>query len=169
MKNKPGMRSIGPYLMGLMGMWPWCCTSVMQNNPLKLYLDWISLVVTVFARCRSLSLGLVDQDTGLILGLRPANERRHYFVTTSLIGWAQTYNQPWRYMWEVSSLRPGPRFNIKISSHQYRKSHCRDKTVVRSSYLQNGISYSGKTASLYCIRVEVMNICICKWGHDLLW
>ena len=26
---------------------------------------------------------------GLILGLRPANERRRYFVTTSLIGWAQ--------------------------------------------------------------------------------
>ena len=27
---------------------------------------------------------------GLILGLRPANERRRYFVTASLIGWAQT-------------------------------------------------------------------------------
>ena len=27
---------------------------------------------------------------GLILGLRPANERRRYFVTPSLIGWAQT-------------------------------------------------------------------------------
>ena len=26
---------------------------------------------------------------GLILGLRPANERRRYFGTTSLIGWAQ--------------------------------------------------------------------------------
>ena len=25
----------------------------------------------------------------LILGLRPANERRRYFVTTSLIGWTQ--------------------------------------------------------------------------------
>ena len=28
--------------------------------------------------------------TGMILGLRPANERWCYFVTTSLIGWAQT-------------------------------------------------------------------------------
>ena len=28
-------------------------------------------------------------STGLILGLRPSNERRRYFVTTSLIGWAQ--------------------------------------------------------------------------------
>ena len=33
--------------------------------------------------------GAHDQYTGLILGLRPANERRRYKVTTSLIGWAQ--------------------------------------------------------------------------------
>ena len=33
-------------------------------------------------------------DTGLILGLCPANERRRYFVTTSLIGCAQAWNQP---------------------------------------------------------------------------
>ena len=32
--------------------------------------------------------------SGLILGLRLANERQRCFVTTSLIGWAQTYNQP---------------------------------------------------------------------------
>ena len=30
----------------------------------------------------------------LIIGLRSANERRRYFVTTALIGWAQAYNQP---------------------------------------------------------------------------
>ena len=33
--------------------------------------------------------------SGMILGLRPANERRRYFVTTSLIGWEQNKNQPW--------------------------------------------------------------------------
>ena len=38
---------------------------------------------------------IVYAFTGLILGLRPANERRRYKVTTSLIGWAQTWNQPW--------------------------------------------------------------------------
>ena len=47
---------------------------------------------------------------------------------------------------------PGPRFNIKMSSYQYSKSHCGDKTVVRSSYLHNGISYTGKMSSLYWIR-----------------
>ena len=46
----------------------------------------------------------------------------------------------------------GPRFNIKISSNRYRKSHFGDKTVVRSSYLHNGISYTGKMTSLYWIR-----------------
>ena len=43
-------------------------------------------------------------------------------------------------------------FNITISSYQYRKSHCGEKTVVRSSYLHNGISYTGKMSSLYWIR-----------------
>ena len=35
-----------------------------------------------------------QMTAGLILGLRPANERRRYFVTTSLTGWAQALNQP---------------------------------------------------------------------------
>ena len=50
--------------------------------------------------------------------------------------------------------RPGPWFNIKMSSYQYRKSHCGDKTVVRSSYLHNGISYTGKMSSLYWIGAQ---------------
>ena len=42
-------------------------------------------------------------------------------------------------------------FNKKMSSYQYRKSHCGDKTILRPSYLHNGISYTGKTTSLYWI------------------
>ena len=38
-----------------------------------------------------------------------------------------------------------------MSSYRYRKSHCGDKTVVRSSYLHNGISYTSKMSSLYWI------------------
>ena len=34
-------------------------------------------------------LGVFFSNSGRILGLRPANERRRYFVTTSLIGWMQ--------------------------------------------------------------------------------
>ena len=47
------------------------------------------------ADCVVLSCGNLPQKLpGLILGLRPANERRRY-VTTSLIAWEQTWNQPW--------------------------------------------------------------------------
>ena len=38
-----------------------------------------------------------------------------------------------------------------MTSYQYRKSHCGDKTILRPSYLHNGISYPGKTTSLYWI------------------
>ena len=31
--------------------------------------------------------------------------------------------------------------------YQYRKSHCEDNTVLRPSYLHNGISYTGKAVS----------------------
>ena len=32
--------------------------------------------------------------SGVILGMGSANERRHYYVTPSLIGWAHTQNDP---------------------------------------------------------------------------
>ena len=44
-----------------------------------------------FLHCGCLMVGYI----GLILGLCPANERWCYFVTTYLIGWAQTCDQPW--------------------------------------------------------------------------
>ena len=51
----------------------------------------------------------------------------------------------------ASEIGPGPWFNIKMISYQYRKTHCGDKTILRPSYLHNGISYTGKTTSLYWI------------------
>ena len=48
------------------------------------------------------------------------------------------------YIWENT------RAHIQYKmSYPYRKSHCEDKTVVRSSYLNNGISYTGKTTSFW--------------------
>ena len=67
-------------------------------------------------------------------------------------------------IWSSSS---GPWFNIKMSSYQYRKSHCGDKTVVRSSYLHNGISYTGKMTSLYWFGPLVLHfnmLLFCKLG-----
>ena len=52
----------------------------------------------------------------------------------------------------------GPLFNINMSSYQTRKFHCGDKTVVRSSYLHIGNSYTGKTASSCWISPQTL-----KW------
>ena len=59
-------------------------------EPIRTRLDNIGTMVTRFRpRFRHLT------DAGPILGLHPANERRRYKVTPSLIGWAQTYNKSW--------------------------------------------------------------------------
>ena len=52
------------------------------------YSSWLCVIVLVKSAC-------TIYLPGLILGLRPANERRRYKVTPSLIGWEQTSNQPW--------------------------------------------------------------------------
>ena len=39
---------------------------------------------------------MLQQESGIILYMRPANERRRYIVTASLIGWVHTQNDPWR-------------------------------------------------------------------------
>ena len=38
---------------------------------------------------------LIHYEAGIILWMRPANERRRYIVTSSLIGWAHRQNDPW--------------------------------------------------------------------------
>ena len=43
-------------------------------------------------------------------------------------------------------LKSGSWFNINMSFYQYMKSHCGYKTIVRSPYLHNGVSYTGKRA-----------------------
>ena len=53
----------------------------------------------------------------------------------------------------------GSWFNTKMSSYQYRKSHCGDKTAVRSSYLHNGISYTGKMTPFYWISPQIHYQC----------
>ena len=59
-------------------------------------------------------------------------------------------NEIWTFFTQmIAKYAPGPWFSIKMSSYQYRKSHCGDKMVVRSSNLHNGIYYTGKMVSLY--------------------
>ena len=66
-----------------------------------------------------------------------------------------------------SAPESGDWFNIKMLSYQYRKSHCGDKTILRPSYLHNGISYAGKTTSLYWIRAQVSNVWVSNYIPQL--
>ena len=46
----------------------------------------------------------------------------------------------------------------------YRKSHCGDKSILRSSYLHNGISYTFKTVSSYWKGAQVIiSLCDVCW------
>ena len=55
-----------------------------------------------------------------------------------------------------------------MTSYQYRKSHCGDKTVLWPSYLHNRISYTGKMSSLYWIRAQVNNSIECyQWSISI--
>ena len=49
-----------------------------------------------------------------------------------------------------ADFRPGPRFNIKMTPYQYRKSI----VEIRWSYLHNEISYTDKKISLYWIGAQ---------------
>ena len=53
---------------------------------------------------RGHSLQSQTHTQGIILCVRPANERRHYIVTSSLIGWAHAQNHPRTEETEMSSF-----------------------------------------------------------------
>ena len=59
---------------------------VVWISPQKKYFTSNILGKTVHTHCGPLVVNYIKH---LILGLHPANERRRYFVTTSLIGLAQ--------------------------------------------------------------------------------
>ena len=64
----------------------------------------------------------------------------------------------------------GPWFNINMPSYQYRKFHCGDETIVRSSYLRNGISYTGKMSSLYLIEAQLIDCTVAGVNvHAIHW
>ena len=58
-------------------------------------LNILSFINNMYSNCSVDAISMSHADTGMILGLRPASERRRYKETPSLIGWAQTQNQPW--------------------------------------------------------------------------
>ena len=77
--------------------WPinvyWTASQCLSRLTKNFYLHWWPSVHGIYMNGPEGWL-LWTPITGLILGLRSANERQRYKVTPSLIGWAQTWNQP---------------------------------------------------------------------------
>ena len=63
---------------------------------------------------------------------------------------------------------PGPWFSIKMSSYQYRKSHCGDKTILRPSYLLYGISYILERCNLFNELGPVPYVHVCNTIYQWL-
>ena len=53
-------------------------------------------------------------NPGIILCMRPANERQQYIVMLSPIGWVHTQNDPWNLMQEIISANTKAHY-IKVS------------------------------------------------------
>ena len=92
------------------------------------------------------------------------NENNSSRISLKFVIYGSIISQHWSRWLVGAEQATGPWFNIKMSSYQYRKSHCGDKTVVRSSHLHNGISYTGKMSSLYWIGAQDV-IWINEWWH----
>ena len=117
--------------------------SIKRESHISVHTKWIDLIGNQYR----LWLGLQSYLPGYTL-----NE---YCVKTVFS--SPDHNTTWRYWYT------GPWFNIKMTSYQYRKSHCGDKTILRPSYLHNGISYTGKTTYLYWIRCTAGTAVFVVW------
>ena len=106
---------------------------------------------------------------GIILCMRPANERRRYSVTSSLIGWAHTQNDPRKGVNELGCIskakkaRSCPFINKKIGKH------------VMSWWFQKSFKLLETGGCKYALINSVMigsenkNICIyyCHQTHEI--
>ena len=130
--------------------------STMRSPTLVSWYPYIDAQVIYVKLCKRFALCgvlLSFGTTGIILCMRPANERRCYIVTSSLIGWAHTQNDPWNqsispsFFHATSLLIPFPgkqpwrtwlntpgkyimdRYNIQGSFFVYAKSMWDDVTM----------------------------------------
>ena len=61
----------------------------LSSNDVCVYQNLLSFMPLVLTYLPPFSFFVIYSNSGLILGLRPANERRRYKVTPPLINWAQ--------------------------------------------------------------------------------
>ena len=102
-----------------------------NDNCLEVAVRWMSLaladdkstLVQVMSRCHQATCHYMSQcwprsmwpyASGVILCMRPANERRRYNVTSSLIGLAHTQNEPWKDLVSMISQNCSMLWNLNI-------------------------------------------------------
>ena len=79
-----------------MSKWKQKCLDLYNDDKL----NWGLFNIDYISCCKKIDRGgggsilKAESISGLILGLRTANGKLRYFVTTSLIGWVQAQNQP---------------------------------------------------------------------------
>ena len=110
-------------------------------------------------------------SVGLFLTFNPYSTRFQLVQSELNSGCAAAWAQPAskQVRFSLDSLETQVDFRALI---QYKdvvlpvyEIHCGDKTVVRSSYLQNWISYTGKTTSLFWINPLVKAKTTSKWKY----
>ena len=134
----------------------WLCCSISYQNPLYSfpyclwdiisliyqYIDTFRLVFILDISCSNTSLGSITIKSIFSVQSYAAFSAHLYLQlcehTSNEILQMTSRSEPW--------------FNIKVLFYQWTKCRCGDKTVLRSSYLHNGISCTGKMTSQYWTR-----------------
>ena len=117
--------------------------------------------------------------SGLILGLRPTNERRRYNVTPSLIGWAQTKNQSYSlYDWQVTAgparshdAYPGWQRSLDSELYDLGLNLGIDKISIARSVQLRAVSksnFSVATSLQHAVAISMFTYtCVGKFSHHL--
>ena len=78
----------------------------------------------------------IGQSPGTIVGMGSANERRRYFVTSSLIGWPHTQSDPWRQVLNFSPSNVASTCYLGLSKHTCQDSVLKKPFIVRGFFLK---------------------------------
>ena len=83
------------------------------------------------------------------------NEKRRYIVTSFLIGWSHTENDPCYVVdavvndsaeYSIGNATPGGSFSFVMVFQRQMKSHCEDKMILPLCHQRDEISHAGYTA-----------------------
>ena len=91
---------------------------------------------------------------GTIQGLRPANERRRYFATMSLIGWVQASNQPCN---KLPSITASPWFSPALASWWWEQI-----PGIQVYIVHNAVCPNSQSKYSICVLLQQEN----KYNHD---